>query len=147
MAAERLFLDTNVLLAASDGDRPEHENIVAAFNTDWPGSGVTLYLSGQVMREYLSVATRPRQVNGLGLTVPQARGNMRAFSARTRFLDETEAVATRLLGLAEERDVGGKQVHDANIVATMLAHGVISLITLNPRDFRRFDDLIAVRGI
>lgn len=34
--------------------------------------------------------------------------------------------------------MGGKQVHDANIVATMLAHGERRLLTFNIRDFRRF---------
>ena len=34
--------------------------------------------------------------------------------------------------------VGGKQVHDANIVATMLAHGERRLLTLNTGDFRRY---------
>ena len=32
----------------------------------------------------------------------------------------------------------GKQVHDANIVATMLAHGVGRLLTFNVADFQRF---------
>jgi len=39
---------------------------------------------------------------------------------------------------------GGKQVHDANIVATMLVHGVPNLLTHNAADFKRFSHLIAV---
>ncbi len=39
---------------------------------------------------------------------------------------------------------GGKQVHDANIVATMLAHGETRLLTFNGGDFHRFDSLIEV---
>ena len=38
--------------------------------------------------------------------------------------------------------VGGKQVHDANIVATMLARGVTRLLTFNAADFRRFEPLV-----
>ena len=37
---------------------------------------------------------------------------------------------------------GGKQIHDANIVATMLAYGERRLLTLNARDFRRYTDRI-----
>jgi hypothetical protein len=33
--------------------------------------------------------------------------------------------------------VGGKQIHDANIVATMLAHGLRRLLTHNVKDFQR----------
>ena len=39
---------------------------------------------------------------------------------------------------------GGKQVHDANIVATMLAFDVPRLITYNGADFQRFAGLITV---
>jgi predicted nucleic acid-binding protein len=35
-------------------------------------------------------------------------------------------------------------VHDANIVATMLAHGETRLLTFNGADFRRFASLIEV---
>ena len=38
----------------------------------------------------------------------------------------------------------GKQVHDANIVATMLAHGIDMLLTLNVDDFKRFEDKITL---
>ena len=38
----------------------------------------------------------------------------------------------------------GRQVHDANIVATMLAHGENRLLTFNGADFRRFVRLIEV---
>lgn len=41
----------------------------------------------------------------------------------------------------------GKQVRDANIVATMTAHGVRVLVTLNPRDFERFVPAIEVTGL
>ena len=35
-----------------------------------------------------------------------------------------------------------RQVHDANIVATMLAHGERRLLTFSTRDFRRYGDRI-----
>ena len=38
--------------------------------------------------------------------------------------------------------VGGRQIHDANIVATMLAHGERRLLTFNAADFRRYGDRI-----
>ena len=53
-----------------------------------------------------------------------------------------------LASLCREVPVGGKQVHDANIVATMLAHGERRLLTFNVNDFRRFGqrvELVALR--
>lgn len=64
-AADRVFVDTNVLLAASDPSRPHHHQALHVFDR-WPSEGVMLLASGQVLREYLVVATRPLQANGLG---------------------------------------------------------------------------------
>ena len=135
--AERVFLDTCVLLTATDPDRPGHAAALRALNT-WPARGVTLFVSGQVLREYLSVATRSPKGNGLGLSPAEAVGNVRALLTRLHLLEESERCRERLLALIGEHGVSGKQVHDANIVATMLGHGVTRLITFNEEDFRRF---------
>jgi predicted nucleic acid-binding protein len=72
--ARRVLLDTNILVAATDRRRAEHALAVAALN-EWPVAGTTLYTSGQILREYLSVATRPAAQNGLGLSQPDALAN------------------------------------------------------------------------
>jgi predicted nucleic acid-binding protein len=51
--------------------------------------------------------------------------------------DELRRLLTRIL-IAASRCT----THDANIVATMLAHGITRLLTFNVADFRRFDSLI-----
>jgi predicted nucleic acid-binding protein len=139
----RAMLDTNVFLSATDESRAEHRQALLVFN-DLAGRGTTLYASGQVMREYLSVATRPTGSNGLGLKQADALANARAFRTRTTLLTEDTRVADRLLDLLDEIACGGKQVHDANIVATMLVHGIDRLITINVADFTRFEDRITV---
>jgi predicted nucleic acid-binding protein len=53
-------------------------------------------------------------------------------------LDETSPVTGKLVELAVKHGVSGKQMHDANIVATMLVHGVGRLLTYNVDDFVRF---------
>ena len=80
--------------------------------------------SGQVLREYLVVATRPAEVNGLGLSVPDALANVDEFARHLDLYDETVAVSTRLRQLALDHDLRGKRLHDANIVATMSVHGI-----------------------
>ena len=49
-----------------------------------------------------------------------------------------------LLGLVRTIPVAGKQIHDANIVATALAHGIPAILTHNVTDFVRYSDLIDV---
>jgi predicted nucleic acid-binding protein len=46
--------------------------------------------------------------------------------------------------LCRRYSFGGRQVHDANVVATILAHGELRLLTFNEADFRRFAGLIEV---
>ena len=47
-----------------------------------------------------------------------------------------------LVVLFREVPVGGRQIHDANIVATMLARGERRLMTFNASDFRRYGSRI-----
>lgn len=58
--------------------------------------------------------------------------------------DDTVNVTTQLLLLLRDYPTGGKQVHDANIVATMLAYNIDTLITQNIDDMQRFSDKIAI---
>ena len=140
---DRVMLDTNVLLAATDEGRAEHHDALKVLN-DWAAMHTELCTSGQVLREYLSVATRPRVQNGLGLNTPDALGNVRAIRARTTLLAEDSKVADRLLGLLADVECRGKQVHDANLVATMLVHGIGAVVTINLEDFARFEQHVSL---
>lgn len=141
--ADRLVVDTNVLLAASDTGRAEYARAREVLD-EWPAQGTTLYTSGQVLREYLAVATRAEAENGLGLSRGDAVANVRALRGRLRLLEENEKVTERLLGLVDAVACTGKQVHDANVVATMLVHGIDTLATSNVDDFARFDRQVTV---
>jgi predicted nucleic acid-binding protein len=142
----RAMLDTNVLLAATDEGRAEHRQALAIVN-DWPAWGVALYTSGQIIREYLAVATRPTGNNGLGLPLADALANARAFRGRTDLLAENAKVTDRLLALLNDVVCGGKQVHDANVVATMLVHGIDTIVTINTGDFARFGRYVRLVGL
>lgn len=138
---DRVMLDTNVFLAATDESRAEHSGALAILNR-WPGGSTLLCTSGQILREYLAVATRPEEKNGLGLKPADAVGNVRAIRERTFLLEEDSRVADRLMRLLEDVECGGKQVHDANVVATMLVHGVGTVVTMNSGDFARFTSYV-----
>ena len=136
-AAERLFCDTNVLLSAVDRKRSLHVQALHVLNV-LPNRGVALCVSGQIVREFLVVCTRPVDVNGLGLSRREAVRNAEAIIERSTVLDENRNVPVRLLDIARTTTCGGRQLHDANVVATMQEHGLTRLATGNPGDFRRF---------
>jgi len=137
---DRLFCDTNVLLCAVDRKRPLNSQAVRVLNS-LPNSGVELCICGQVLREFLAVCTRPVSANGLGQRLANALENAEAIMDRSTILEETQEVTRRLLSVVRAADCSGKQVHDANIVAVMLGHGVRRLITDNLGHFRRFGEI------
>lgn len=141
-----VLLDTNVLLEATAPARELHRAALRVLN-EWPSDGARLCLSGQIVREYLVVATRQATRNGLGLTVENALTNVEAFTDRCRFLAENREASEHLRRLLRTVECGGKQIHDANLVATCLAHGVPSLVTANGKDFERFEDVIGVHPL
>ncbi len=141
--ARPVFIDTNVLLTATSPERVFHAHAVRVLD-DWPNRGIPLCTSGQILREYLVVATRPSELNGLGLGTSEALENVNAMRARMRFLNESRAVFARLRALLDDADCSGKQIHDANVVATALSHGVQRILTSNTQDFERFTALVEV---
>ena len=140
MADDSLFVDTNVLLTATDESRQLHSEALNLL------SGIVnrdkrLAASGQIVREYLVVATRPIENNGLGLSVTDAEANVTAFLRYLDLYDETEEVSRRLRRLATTHNLRGRRIHDANIVATMSVHGIHTLLTQNGPDFAPFNEI------
>ena len=139
-AGEILFLDTNVLLAATDLSRALHGEARLLLEQAEP-HGLHLAVSGQVIREYLSVSTRPTGANGLGLSVHDAVSNVRQFLARAVLFEEDEAASKRTVELVDAHRIKGNRVHDAGIAGTMRAHHLRYIVTENVGDFSQFQGL------
>lgn len=145
-AADRpalVVVDTNVLLAATDGSRAQHRAAINFLRHDERRLAVT----PQIVREYLAVATRPVQINGLGLDPADAVANVEEIQVIATMLGEGPATTTRLLELLLDVPALGKQVHDANVVACALAHGAHAIMTANVRDFVRYASLIVIEDL
>ena len=136
------FIDTNVLLYASRPNAAEHARAQAALSR-LQREGAPLWLSQQVLREYLAAATRP-QASGPALPMAAAIADVHSFHAAFNLAADGPNVLHRLLHLLAACPGGGKQVHDANLVATMLEHRITRLLTFNAADFRRFGPSIEV---
>ena len=53
-------------------------------------------------------------------------------------LGETPAIYPAWKRLVFEQQVSGKPTYDARLVAAMQVHGISSILTFNPSDFRRY---------
>ena len=136
----RVFVDTNVLTRATIDAAPLHKEALALLDSLWD-EGVELYISHQVIREYVANATRP-QTYSPALPVGAVLEQVETFRQSFHILADTPVVLSKLLELVGKIAVGGKQVHDTNIVATMLTHDIEALLTNNVTDFERYSDYI-----
>jgi predicted nucleic acid-binding protein len=132
-AAESLLVDTSVLLEAIDEARPEHAAARAFIER-----GQQLVFPAQVIREFLVVATRPIDANGLGMSLADALDDAREFRSVIRLLPEERPVLPTFLSLIADVPCRGKRLHDAHLVATALVHRVAAIVTLNGADFAPF---------
>ena len=135
-----MFIDTNVLVKSRIPSAPDHDaaraSLERAFRDPEP-----LRTSRQVIREYLAVVTRP-QTWPVAITHEDALDDVSRLIGSFEILEDGPVVTESLVGLCREIPAGGRQIHDANIVATMLAHGERRLLTFNAADFRRYGDRI-----
>ena len=53
-------------------------------------------------------------------------------------LPETPAIYSAWKRLVFDYQVSGKPTYDARLVAAMQVHGITSILTFNPSDFRRY---------
>ena len=140
MEDKRVFVDTNVLLAATDVARSHHRG-AKAFISHAAGGSWRLFASAQIFREYLVVATRPIQNNGLGLSPEDAARNVHVYQRLVQVLPEGQDSHNRLVSLVIDHQLNGKRIHDANLVAVMMTQGLRQLKTYNPQDFRPFQEI------
>jgi predicted nucleic acid-binding protein len=136
-SAAKVFVDTNVFVYSTVPSSPFHIEALDALQS-LGAAGVERWASQQILREYLATMTR------LKAPFPAIFNNIRNFRQSYRIAQDSAGVFDELLTLLSTIPCGGKQVHDANIVATMLVHGVPNLLTHNTADFQRFSHLITV---
>lgn len=145
MAAEPTFLDTSLIVAASVDAHPSYA-VAAAHVHSLIAAATPLCISSQVCREFLVVLTR-KPVSGRIFTVDEALAALEGWRAGCTVLEEASVAQAEWLRLVRRYQVHGKQVHDCNIVAVMLAHGVRRLATRNAADFERYRDEIALEAV
>jgi predicted nucleic acid-binding protein len=99
--------------------------------------GELLHVAPQNMVEFRNVATRPKAVNGLGLSAVDAEAKAAEFEAIFNLLIETPDIYPAWKALVGALGVIGKQVHDARLTAIGHVHGVTHLLTFNTSHFAR----------
>lgn len=142
MEGKKVFIDSNVLVYANNtlspfcmAARTQLQNAFASYDGVW--------VSRQVFREFAVIVSREMLAAG-NLDFNLLENTVKGFEQDFLVAEDNQAVTHRLLRLLEETNTSGKQVHDANIAATMLIYGIDAILTNNTADFSRFAHLITV---
>jgi predicted nucleic acid-binding protein len=143
MVLASCLIDTNILLRATRRSDPHHP-VVAKALARLILQETTLHYTLQNIAELWNVMTRPVARNGFGLTVSEAEREVLAIEGGMILLPDTEAVYRQWRQIIIQYGISGVQVHDARLAASMYAHGVSHILTLNVPDFGRFSDLTAL---
>lgn len=131
------------MLVFSNATRAPLHDLARQAIQDLYDAGTEIWISRQVLREYLATLSRPQTFSNPQPGTVLAT-DVRYFQSRFHIAEDSSQVTEQLLALIEQVATGGKQIHDANIVVTMPSITLPTLLTNNTDDFKRFSHLITV---
>jgi predicted nucleic acid-binding protein len=135
------FIDTNVLVYYTFDDfEPEKHSKSFDLIQKLAESGAKFFISPQIVREYFAVVTNPRYLSN-HLSPKAAIQEIRAFLADFELLNTDYASMEFLFLLLEKYNIIKQDVHDANIVVTMLENGIQQIITFNKDHFEKIKEI------
>ncbi len=136
------LIDTNVLVYSAVSEAPLHDTarrrLLALLN-----EGEDLFLTAQVIREYVSVVTRGGVLRHPRAILDAIR-DVRSFLDVFRLLPDPSDVMEVWMDIVSTTQVTGPAVHDAFLVATAIGNGVDAILTHNVRHIERFPQVRVV---
>lgn len=136
----RVLVDANVMLRIADQNHPVHSICRQALER-LDAADVEICLVPQVMYEFWVVATRPIDVNGLGMSHESANLSLHGLIDTYDLYRDEAGVFDQWHMIVSTVAVRGKPAHDARLVAAMQYHGIGTILTLNPGDFSRYTQI------
>jgi predicted nucleic acid-binding protein len=130
------LVDTSILARLANVADRLH-GVAAQAVLDLHDRSEVLYLTPQNLVEFRNMATRPKAVNGLGMSAVDAEARAAIFEAAFPLLAETPDIFPAWKALVGGLGVIGKQVHDARLVAVCHVYAVTHLLTFNVLHFAR----------
>lgn len=139
----KYLIDTSVLVRLYDPTCDAY-NAVKENLEKLDSKGDELTVAPQIIYEFWAVVTRPKDVNGLGMLPDEADWHISQLLSLFDFVSESEIVFGEWRKQVTRRQVRGRPSHDARIAAFMISNKIENLLTLNPKDFRRFTEINVV---
>lgn len=128
------LVDTSILARLANTADAQHAVAVQAV-LELHQRGEVLHITAQNLIEFRNLATRPKAVNGLGLSAVDAEAKATVFEGKFPLLAETPDIYPKWKALVGALGIIGKRVHDARLVAVCHVHAVRRVLTFNVGHF------------
>ena len=132
-----MLVDTNLLVRSLQPHHPLYALADGSIST-LRSQKKKLYITPQNLIELWTVATRPVEVNGLGMVSSAAQSEIERLERLFTVLPETPELYPAWRQLVIRHQVVGKPAHDARLVAAMQVHGIRSILTFDKGGFSRY---------
>ena len=132
----RVLVDTNILLRSAQPNHPLCSQATHAVSKLIRQKEAVFFCS-QNIAEFWNVATRPAELNGLGLSHEEALHEVSSIERLLTLLPDVPAIYATWKQIVRDHRVQGVKVYDARLVATMTVYAVDSVLTFNAADFKQ----------
>ncbi len=132
------LFDTNNFLRVAEKQSPQRNIILQALRKLRSNNHIVCF-TPQILAEFWNVCTRPASARGgLDLSIRQTERKTSIIQKHFRLLPDNLQTFLEWRKLVSDYSVGGVQVHDAKIAASVIVYQIDFLATANEKDFKRF---------
>ena|SRR5437016_3057546 len=139
----RVLVDTNILLRSAQPNHPLNYQATHAVSKLIRQEDDVCFCS-QNIAEFWNVATRPAELNGLGLSHEEVQQEVSSIEKLLTLVPDVPAIYDAWKQIVTDYRVQGVKVYDARLVATMKVYAVESLLTFDADDFKRYSNIKAL---
>jgi predicted nucleic acid-binding protein len=139
----RVLVDTNILLRSAQPNHPLCHQATHAVSKLIRQKDAVFFCS-QNIAEFWNVATRPADLNGLGLSHEEVLQEVGSIETLLTLLPDIPAIYAAWKEIVRDHKVRGVKVYDARLVTTMNVYAVESVLTFNAADFKRYSNITAL---
>jgi predicted nucleic acid-binding protein len=139
----RVLVDTNILLRSAQPTHPLSSQATSAVSKLLRQEDAVFFCA-QNIAEFWNVATRPAEVNGLGLSHEEALQEVASIESLLTLLPDIPAIYPVWKRLVQDHRVQGVKVYDARLVAVMSVYLIDTILTFNTADFKRYGNVSAI---
>ena len=138
----RILVDTNILIRLFQSFNPSSP-IAASAVHELKKHNFEVVMVPQNLYELWVVATRPVTLNGFGMSVSDASLLQEKCIHQFRLLRDERGIFDHWTQIVSSTPVIGKSAHDARLVAAMIKHSTLNVLTFNIQDFKRYSQIRA----